>query len=103
MSIPESDYVGHMSSPAVGQRLALNRILANALRLTEPGAVLVVGCSNGNGLEHVDPAITTHVTGVDINPAYLRSLADRFARPGFALDVMCRASNNRRRHRTRYE
>jgi SAM-dependent methyltransferase len=89
MSIPEADYVGHMSSPAVGQRPALNQIFADALRVTRPNAVLVVGCSNGNGLEHVDPTITARVTGVDINPAYLRSLADRFARPGFALDVQC--------------
>jgi cyclopropane fatty-acyl-phospholipid synthase-like methyltransferase len=89
MNIPEADYVGHMSSPTVGQRLALNQIVADALRVTTPNAVLVVGCSNGNGLEHVDPTITARVTGVDINPAYLQGLVDRFARPGFALDVQC--------------
>lgn len=89
MSIPEADYVGHMSSPTVGQRLALNQILADALRITKPNAVLVVGCSNGNGLQHVNPTVTARVTGVDINPAYLQSLVDRFASPSFALDVRC--------------
>jgi SAM-dependent methyltransferase len=89
MNIPEADYVGHMSSPTVGQRLALNQILADALRITKPNAVLVVGCSNGNGLEHIDSTITARVTGVDINPAYLQSLVDRFASPSFALDVRC--------------
>ena len=89
MGIPESDYVGHMSSPTVGQRLALSRILADALRTTQPKAVLVVGCSTGNGFEHIDPAITARVTGVDINPAYLRSLGDQFTAPKFALDLRC--------------
>ena len=87
--IPESDYVRHMNSPAVGQRRALNQILADALRTTEPRAVLVVGCSTGNGFEHIDPAITARVTGVDINPAYLQSLVNRFASQSLALDIRC--------------
>jgi hypothetical protein len=33
--------------------------------------------------------VTRRVMGVDINPAYLRRLVERFPNPGFALDVRC--------------
>lgn len=53
------------------------------------GAVLILGCSTGNGLEHVDATVTRRVTGVDINPEYLQRLAERFPDPGFALELRC--------------
>ena len=87
LEIPEADYIGHMSSPAVGQRPVLNRLLGEALERVRPGAVLVVGCSTGNGLEHVDPAVTSRVVAVDLNPEYLHHLRERFPSPGFQLDV----------------
>jgi SAM-dependent methyltransferase len=89
LDITEADYVGHMGSPAVNQRPMLSRLLREALAATLPRAVLVLGCSTGNGLEHVDAAVTRRVTAVDINPAYLQRLVDRFPNPGFALDVRC--------------
>jgi len=89
LEIAEVDYVGHMSSPAVNQRPVLKRLLGDALESALPGAVLVLGCSTGNGLEHVDSTVTRRVMGVDINPAYLRRLVERFPNPGFALDVRC--------------
>jgi ubiquinone/menaquinone biosynthesis C-methylase UbiE len=49
----------------------------------------VLGCSTGNGLERVNPEVTSRVTVVDINPAYLLRLGDRFRSPGFGLDVRC--------------
>jgi ubiquinone/menaquinone biosynthesis C-methylase UbiE len=87
LDIPEADYVGHMDSPGVGQRPVLSRLLGEALDSVRPRVVLVVGGSNGNGLEHVDPAATSRVVVVDINPAYLRCLRERFPRPGFELVV----------------
>jgi SAM-dependent methyltransferase len=89
LAIPEVDYVGHMSSPTVNQRPLLNRLLGDALESVRPRAVLVLGCSTGNGLEHVNPNVTSRVTVVDLNPAYLRRLAERFPNPGFELDVRC--------------
>lgn len=89
LDITEVDYVGHMTSPAVNQRPVLSRLLGDALERALPGAVLVLGCSTGNGLEHVDSTVTRRVMGVDINPAYLRRLVERFPNPGFALDVRC--------------
>jgi len=51
--------------------------------------VLVLGCSTGNGLERVDPKVTSRVAVVDLNPAYLRRLGERFPDPGFELDIRC--------------
>ena len=51
--------------------------------------MLVLGCSTGNGLEHVNPEVTSRVTVVDLNPAYLLRLGEQFPNPGFALDVQC--------------
>ncbi|HEY7190131.1 MAG TPA: class I SAM-dependent methyltransferase [Vicinamibacterales bacterium] len=87
LDIPYGDYVGHMSSPQVGQHQVLNALLADALASARPCRALILGCSTGNGLEHVDPAVTSHVVAVDINPAYLARLAERFPSPPFALEL----------------
>lgn len=68
LRIPASDYEGHMNSPDVRQGEFLNRFFSEALAAFKPSAVLVCGCSTGNGLEHIDPTITEHVVGFDINP-----------------------------------
>ena len=89
LGIPADDYVGHMSHPAVNQRPVLNRFMRETLEDVRPRNVLVLGCSTGNGLEHVDPAVTTRVAVVDINAVYLRQLADRFPNPDFDLQIQC--------------
>ena len=89
LDIPEGDYVGHMSCPTVNQRSVLSRLMGDALESVRPRTLLVLGCSTGNGLEHVNPDVTTHVTVVDLNPAYLLRLGERFPNPGFELDVRC--------------
>jgi len=89
LEIPLADYVGHMSSPQVGQHQVLNALLKEALSRARPRSALVLGCSTGNGLEHVDPVVTSHVVAIDINPAYLERLAERFPAPRFALEVHC--------------
>lgn len=94
LRIPETDYVGHMSHPSVNQRPVLGRLMREALETVRPRAVLVLGCSSGNGLEYVDGAVTERVAVVDINSLYLDRLAERFARPGFALDIRCADVND---------
>jgi SAM-dependent methyltransferase len=89
LDIPDGDYVGHMSSPAVSQRAVLSRLMGEALESVRPPTMLVLGCSTGNGLEHVDPEVTSRVTVVDINPEYLLRLGEQFPNPGFALEVQC--------------
>jgi SAM-dependent methyltransferase len=89
LDISEADYIGHMSSPAVNQRPVLNELLREVLENHRPGTVLVVGCSTGNGFEHVDPAVTARVTALDVNPAFVRRVKERFSSSGFELDVRC--------------
>jgi len=89
LDIPEADYVGHMSSPAVGQGAVLGRLFGEALASVRPAVVLVLGCSTGNGLEHVDPAVTSRVVAVDVNPMYLTRLQARLPNPRFELDIRC--------------
>jgi len=96
LDIPEADYVGHMSHPAVAQRSVLSRLMRESLEAARPRAFLVLGCSSGNGLEYVDRAATERVTVVDINSAYLHRLADRFANPGFELEIRCADLNDAR-------
>jgi hypothetical protein len=89
LDISEIDYVGHMSSPTVNQRPVLSRLMGDAIESVRPRTMLVLGCSTGNGLEHVNPEVTSRVTVVDLNPAYLLRLGERFPNPGFELVVQC--------------
>jgi SAM-dependent methyltransferase len=89
LDIPVADYVGHMSSPTVNQRPVLSRLMGEALESVRPKTMIVLGCSTGNGLEHVNPDVTSRVTVVDLNPEYLRRLGEQFPNPGFVLDVQC--------------
>ena len=87
LQIPASDYEDHMSLPEVAQAQALNRLMEAALKEHAPESVAVIGCTTGNGFEHIDPSLTRRVVGVDINPAYLTVLKERFAQkiPGLEL------------------
>jgi len=87
LSIPAADYLGHMDSPDVDQLSILAGILRGALERLRPESLLVLGCSTGNGFEHIDPAVTRRVTGIDINGEYLIQLRDRFPRPAFDLTL----------------
>jgi len=89
LEIPEADYVGHMSSPAVGQRPVLGRLLGEVLKAVRPAAVLFLGGSTGNGLEYVNPDVTARVVVIDINPKYLLRLRERFPRSVYELDMRC--------------
>jgi hypothetical protein len=89
LDVPEGDYIRHMESPAVGQRSVLSRLFAEVLQLERPQALLLPGCSDGNGLEHIDPFVTTRVTCVDLNPAYLERLRVRFPNPVYTLELCC--------------
>ena len=78
LQVPASEYEGHMNSPAVRQSKLLNHFFAEALLNVKPQAVLVCGCSTGNGLEHIDPEITSRVAVFDINPDYIRITGERY-------------------------
>lgn len=78
LSIPAADYEAHMTSPEVGQLQFLNEVFKRTVALRRPVSLLVPGCATGNGFEHIDFTVTKRVVAVDINPAYLALLRERF-------------------------
>jgi SAM-dependent methyltransferase len=89
LDIPLEDYVGHMSSPNVGQRVVLNRLLADVLRVARPASVFIAGASSGNGIEHLDSAVSRRIVCVDINGTYLDALRAAFDNPAVTLETVC--------------
>lgn len=79
LGIPLADYEGHMSLPQVGQARLLAEILEGALRQHSPRSVAVIGCAGGNGFERIRPETTARVVAVDLNPAYVARVRERFA------------------------
>jgi SAM-dependent methyltransferase len=79
LSIPASDYEGHMRSPEVGQLAFLSDVFGEILEEFRPVTLAVLGCATGNGFERIDPARVRRVVGVDVNPEYLEIARRRFA------------------------
>ncbi|KAF5062220.1 hypothetical protein DSECCO2_307210 [anaerobic digester metagenome] len=88
LQIPFPDYENHMRE--VGQAQLLRRLLGDCLTRYKPGSLALIGCATGNGLEEVDPAITGIVHAVDINPAYLEQLNQRFGHSLPGLHIYCK-------------
>ncbi|HEY3351554.1 MAG TPA: class I SAM-dependent methyltransferase [Thermoanaerobaculia bacterium] len=79
-----------MALPDVGQAQALASEFGRLLEERRPASVAVLGCSGGNGLERVDPAVTTRVVALDLNPAYVEATRVRFDRRFRAFEpVVC--------------
>jgi SAM-dependent methyltransferase len=89
LSIPARDYLGHMASPEVDQLSVLVAIFRSTVGKCRPGSLLVLGCSTGNGWEHIDPAVTRRVVGIDVNDEYLAVLRERLPSPVFDLELRC--------------
>lgn len=86
LAIPLDDYEGHMASAGVAQSAALAELFDGALRRTRPESVAILGVAGGNGLGRISPDVTTRVCGLDINPAYLERVRQRYgALPGLEL------------------
>jgi len=79
LDIPAVEYEAHMSSPEVGQLQFLSEVMGKVLRELRPKSLCVLGCTTGNGFEHIDPEITSRVVGVDINSTYLDILKARWS------------------------
>lgn len=78
LQISLADYEGHMSSAAVQQLQSLSDLFAEALAWRKPASVAILGVAGGNGLEHIDSAITRRTVGIDFNPSYLDEVRRRF-------------------------
>jgi len=79
LGIPLADYEGHMKSDAVRQLDALSDLFAEALAISRPASVAVLGIAGGNGLDRIDGNLTRRVVGFDINPSYLEAVKRRYA------------------------
>ncbi len=89
LSIPASDYEGHMNSEIVGQFPVLNHIFKNALKEVPSNKLAVLGCGTGNGFEHINPQLFDKVVGIDINPEYLSILQERYGSKLPMLELIC--------------
>jgi SAM-dependent methyltransferase len=87
LKVPYNDYVEHMSHAAVYQFQVLNAVFKKTLKSVQPSSVLVLGCGGGNGFEHIDPQVTSSVTGVDINGGYLEHCDVYFGNKGYNLEL----------------
>jgi hypothetical protein len=67
-----------MKLESVYQLQALNEIMCGQFYRYPVSSAMVLGVAGGNGLEHIDPARTKRVYGVDVNAAYLDACAERF-------------------------
>ena len=76
LEISHSDYEYHMTE--VGQAQALNSLTKYCLDKYLPEDFALLGCSTGNGLEHIKPEITKRVYAIDINPEYLNKTREKF-------------------------
>ena len=73
----------------VGQLSVLSELFGEALEMCRPRSVAILGVADGNGLERIDPALTTRIVGIDSNRAYLTELRQALrgsSRPGAVPD-----------------
>lgn len=76
LKILYSDYENHMKE--VGQTQALNELTKYYLDKYLPENFALLGCSTGNGFEHIKQKTTKNVYAIDINPTYLEITKERF-------------------------
>ncbi|MGP8246148.1 MAG: class I SAM-dependent methyltransferase [Bryobacteraceae bacterium] len=79
LSIPLSDYEGHMESAGIQQASALSELFGEALVCCRPRSIAVLGVAGGNGIDRVDGNVTKSIVGVDVNPLYLEEVRRRYA------------------------
>jgi SAM-dependent methyltransferase len=87
--VPAVDYERHMGPEGLDVLAPLSQLFQEAYLSAQPDRVLVLGCATGNGLEHVNPAVTQKVTGVDVNLQYLGVARQRFLHLGAKLELFC--------------
>ncbi len=89
LTVPLSDYEGHMRSANVEQLGALSELFARVLASVLPTSVAILGIAGGNGLEHIESALTRRIVGIDVNDAYLEAVRERYAAlPGLELHCL---------------
>ncbi len=82
-NIKPDDYDAHMSHPNVAQIQMLSRIIKEQFELIPLerrsfSCAAILGITNGNGLEHVNPCGIGKVIGIDINSEFLNESRVRY-------------------------
>ena len=88
LDIPLDDYERHMALPSIGQASMLADQLEHLIARRSPRSVAVAGCAGGNGFERIGPTVE-RIVAIDINPAYLEAVQDRFAARLSGLELYC--------------
>ena len=89
LQIQAEDYEGHMSTPNVAQLQMLNKIFADVLEEFNPKSIAILGCTTGNGFEHLTDKNIERIVGVDINPKYISICKKRFGKNLSQLKLVC--------------
>ncbi|WP_242346451.1 class I SAM-dependent methyltransferase [Anaeromyxobacter terrae] len=87
--VQAADYERHMGPEGLDQRAPLAAVFQEAYLAAQPGRLLVLGCGTGNGLDHVDPSVTSRIVGVDVNLQHLGIARQRFFHLGPRLELYC--------------
>src|SRR5512138_1884495 len=87
--VPAADYERHMGPQGVDQLAPLSASFQEVYAAAQTDRLLVLGCGTGNGLEHVNPAVTKRSVGVDVNLQYLGVARQRFIGLGARLELYC--------------
>ncbi len=87
--VQAADYERHMGPEGLDQLAPLSSLFQEVVLATQPDRVLVLGCGTGNGLEHIDPAVTKSVVGVDVNLQHLGIARQRYFHLGPRLELYC--------------
>jgi hypothetical protein len=67
-----------MADDSVGQLSLLNDLTKKYLDKIKPRTCIFLGIAGGNGLEHIDNAVTKKVIGIDVNQDYLDETYRRY-------------------------
>jgi SAM-dependent methyltransferase len=89
LSIPAADYEAHMSNPQVGQLQYLSVSFRSALDRHRPTSIACLGCTTGNGFEHLVEFPLQRVVAIDVNAQYLEILRSRYAERVRGLETVC--------------
>lgn len=83
------DYENHMKLDSVRQLQAMNEMMKGQFDAYPVSRVMILGIAGGNGLEHIQKDRFQTVYGVDINPAYLQAVVDRYPDLAGVLECLC--------------
>ncbi|MEJ5352023.1 MAG: class I SAM-dependent methyltransferase [Melioribacteraceae bacterium] len=103
LEIPSSDYENHMSASNVGQLQVLNKIIKDVLDEFNPKSICILGCTTGNGFEHLINRDINEIVGIDINKNYLEECYKRFHHFLPQLKLICADLNDIDLHSNKFD